>query len=206
MSDITPSAAAPVAPVADAAPVAPAAPEAPKTESGLPDDVLRIPSMRALLTGSPPAARIDPKRDSNLPELAIIKENTKPLLEAGFDFYQSKTTPDQVMFNTQFVSKKELEAADKAGKLDTIAPPFDELKSFFDQGISGETAPADAPADGAAALPAVSNTPVALPPQPAGSANKITQARLKNLAVGSPTSGPQPGAGRILNNILKPTV
>lgn len=194
ISDITPNAAAPVAPTEDEFKVN----EVPEREGdvAIPDAVLQVPYFRALLEGAPPAVRVG--FDEQFPEKALIEENAQDLIQAGFGFYRTKANDASVLFNTRFVSPKELAAADKAGKLDTIAPPFSELKGFFDQSLSGDAA--------APVAPAVNPTPVALPPQPAGSADKITAARLKNLAVGSPTSGPQPGAGRILNNILKTAV
>jgi hypothetical protein len=46
--------------------------------------------------------------------------------------------------------------------------------------------------------------PTAMPPAPTPS--RVTTQRKQNLTAGSPTSGPRPGAGRVLNEIMKPVV
>jgi len=175
------------------APSAPAVPEL-NPDATIPDEVLQIPEFRALLEGAPPAV-FAPKGDRS-PEVDIIEKNVNPLLEAGFGFYRTKDDAGSVLFNTRFVSGDEIKAADEAGKIATIAPPISELRDFFAKDLQGPeaTAPAAAPAQ-----PAVA-------PASSGVQNRLANARVKNLAPGSPTSGPVPGQGRILNNILKPSV
>jgi len=198
--DILPANNAPVAP--PAAPAAPTTPEpeakGKKGESLIPEEVLQFPVVRALLQGAPPAV-FSPTGDKS-PEAAVIGKNYKKLLEAGFGFYRAKD--GTVMFNNMFVSPAEIKLADEQGRLGDFAPPLSELNQTFDQFDQG----------GAAAAPGAAPAPVAgaagqpmAPPTPSVT-NRLTSARAKNATPGSPTSGPNPGAGRILNNILKSAV
>jgi len=204
-----------VAPAAGAAPAAaPAAPDGAQPTPGLltppydpkdeadatiPDDVLKIPAFRALLEGSPPAVIVKrPELEAN-PELQTIQQNVKPLLASGFGVYQAKDGQTAVFYNSRFIDGNALKIADDKGKLDTVAAPFADLKSHFDQALGPEGAAA-AP-EAAAPAPVASTTP----PAPAAQA-KLSTARLMSAAPGAPTSGPVPGQGRVLSQILKPAV
>jgi len=199
--DILPANNAPVAP--PAAPEAPTTPEAKpaKSEKGdsvIPEEVLQFPVVRALLKGAPPAV-FSPTGDKS-PEVAVIGKNYKKLLEAGFGFYRAKD--GTVMFNNMFVSPAEIKLADQEGRLGDFAPPLSELNQTFDQfdqgGAAAAPGAAPAPVSGAAGQPMAAPTPSVT--------NRLTTTRAKNATPGSPTSGPNPGAGRILNNILKSAV
>lgn len=176
----------------------PSAPETPSgTETGIPEDVLALPEFSGLLEGKP-AAVLVPKGFKS-PETDVIMAHSKELANAGFGFYPSADGKTSVFFNTQYLSPEDLQKADAAGKLAEIATPFEELKASFDS-VTGGT-----PAPEAGAAPAAA--PAALPAPAAPSLDKkLATARIKNVAPGSPTSGPSPGSGRILNAILKPTV
>jgi hypothetical protein len=57
--------------------------------------------------------------------------------------------------------------------------------------------------------PAVATPSGATPPAgapPTATPSRVTTQRKQNLTAGSPTSGPRPGAGRVLNEIMKPVV
>lgn len=181
-------------PEQDAAAVPPAS-EPASDSASLPDDVLAIPAMHGLLHGAP-AAIYSPNTRRPDPELAVIAKNADPLLNAGFGFYKSKDKKYSVLYNTAYITEDQLKKADADGNLTQVAAPFDQVKNSYDAAISGPTG-----APEGSAIPAASG-----PPIPVGAQKKITTARLKNLAIGSPTSGPVPGAGRILNNILKSTL
>jgi hypothetical protein len=174
------------------APVA-AAPEAPaaETSSELPDEVLQIPAISALLTGSPPATFAT--SESQSPELAVLEKNIEGLTNSGFGLYRSQDKSKIVLFNNLVITPDEIKEADASGKLESIAVPFDELNGAMAEGFQ-----AGAPNSSA---PAPAGTP------PSSSAQKKTQtARLKNVQAGSPTEGARPGQGRILNNIAKTVV
>jgi len=190
--DIVPAAGAP-APAAP--PTEPAAPAAPP----LPEEVLRIPAMNALLKGTPPA--VSAPVDLKTPEVESLRKNAPALSQAGFGFYRSKDGKKDVMFNLAYLDPGALRVADEKGQLDTIAPPITDLVSHFNDALSG------APA--APAAPAPSSPPPAPPVAPtgvSGAEKKLQTARIKNSQPGSPTSGPVPGQGRLLNNILKTAV
>lgn len=201
-----PTAQPPAAPIVD--PNAPAPVEQPTPGTGepaLPDEILKIPAFQALFAGAPPALsdNINAKR----PEAKLVAQNKDALMQSGIGFYRSLGGDVGVLFNQMYIHPEELKAADKAGKLLEIAPPFDS--------VNGETAKSgkNNPVINAKAPTGPKTAPVPAPPQfssggglPASSEAKLTGARIKNLQPGAPTSGPAPGAGRVLNSIFKGVV
>lgn len=173
-----------------------------ETEVTLPDEVLEIPAMYGLLNGAPPAIYADMKRQD--PQLKVLGDHAQELGQAGIGFYQSKDGQLGVLYNSAYVDEQQLQQADQAGKLTEVAAPYDEVTQSFN------AAAGLPPAAGAPQGPA--NAP--LQPTPTASGNpptsktqqKLATARVNNLNPGSPTSGPRPGAGRILNNIIKSAV
>ncbi len=205
IDEIVPKGSAPAASAPSPTPApAPEAAPAPESDADpvIPDEVLRIPAFGALLQGAPPAVRVPVGVES--PEVEVITRNRDALVNAGFGIYRTKDNSEGVFFNTQFISPEEIQLADQKGKLDEIAPPIDELKNFFDAELSKEGA---APAPGGPATPPTAAPATSMTPPAAPQAQKaIANSRLKNVALGAPTSGPAPGGGRLLNSILKPTV
>ena len=199
--------ASPVPTAASAAPVdvlsspagntAPANSESvPDTAAPLPPEVLELPAMYGLLHGAPPA--IYAPVDAQAPEFEVVAQYAPQLVEAGFGFYTSQDKKLGVVFNSTYVTEEQIREADKAGKLTEVAVPYETVRDQYGSAISGELLPA--------APPPVAPTVAAGSPPSARSQSKITTARVKNLSPGAPTSGPRPGAGRILNNIIKPVV
>lgn len=185
------------APVAETEATAPA-PAPADTEGDIPDEVLDLPEFAGLLEGKPAAVSNEVGKADPLG--AIIVKNIDALKDAGFGFYGSADKTLQVMFNTQFISGDEIKKADEDGKLQEVAVPLSELRSAYASVLGeGEAAPSATPA-----MPAISG-PMA-GPAPAGVQNRLGSARLRNLAVGSPTSGPSPGSGRLLNSLQKPVI
>lgn len=186
-------AAAPTAPAAEEIiPTAEAPAPAEDTTGDIPDEVLQIPMMRGLLEGKP--AAVYDVTGSKIPVMEAIPRNAKSLVNAGIGFYKSKDKALNVMFNTQFIPLSDIEKADKEGKLTEVAEPLGAVLSAYDSVLNEGAAPAAAPS----AMP-VSNTPA--PVQ-----RKLTTARLQNISLGTPTSGPAPGGGRVFNNVLKRAV
>jgi hypothetical protein len=216
---IDPSLIAPKAPVSPAPAPQPdpaetaSAPEAPAaTDSqNLPDELVQIPAMQAVLAGNPAAVSAPLAEFSKRPEAKIIIDNKDALVAAGFGLYRSLSGDVGVVFNTLHLHPDELKAADKAGKLQQLAPPFDQVNAS----VAG-AGPDTHPVLNAAEVPTgPKGPPMPNPPQmnsgamnhtPAAVQRTVATARTNNLNPGSPTSGPQPGAGRILNSILKPVV
>ena len=217
--------------VAPAAPVAPpvtpsatpdAAPAAPATPTGLPAALTKVPAIQGLLAGTPVAvsAPIEEFKDTEVGK-EIVK-NREALMNAGFGFYKSMKGGLAVMFNRFHIHGEDIKAADKAGKLQVIAPPFNQvdhaLSKMGGKHMVGKTVPAGfampspqtSPQPGAAMA---AGQPTSMDPAaPAGGQasgalqKRLLSARLTNQQPGAPTSGPAPGAGRLLNSILKPVV
>jgi hypothetical protein len=190
-----------------------------------------MPAMQALFAGAPPAlsAPIKDFTAKKRDEAKIIKDNLPGLQAAGMAFYKSLSGSLGVIYNQLHVHLQDLQAADKAGKLKLLAPDFDQIQHAVSK--SGTKNPvlavrgvpnafknpsAVAPPQVSAQLPPGGvgapggmNGPSSVPqarPAPAGVQRKLIAARMGNLQPGAPTSGPMPGAGRLLNAILRPVV
>jgi hypothetical protein len=184
----------------------PAAP-AGEQSAGLPEDLLRIPAVQALLVGQPGAVSASLADFAKRPEGQIIAANKDPLMAAGMGLYRSMKGDLGVLFNRLFVSDQEIMDADKSGTLMKLAPSFDEVNSQvskaggshpilnkeFQTPTGFKTSPPPAVSAGA---------PLSAPPAPP----KLVAGKARNIPLGSPTSGPKPGAGRLINQILKPVV
>lgn len=173
----------------------------------IPDEVLSLPPFRALLEGSPPAVKVTQEEFQADPAIKMIQGHSESLLYSGFGFYQPKDGNSSVIYNSRFIDGNALKIADDKGQLDKIATPYSELKNFFAENL-GE-AGVNPEASAAPVAPEVSAAPSSQPggaPAPDSSQTKLASARVRNLATGAPTSGPAPGQGRVLNNILKSTI
>lgn len=189
------TAAAPGAPAAEEiVPVTPVVEEV-AVEEELPDEVLQIPLIGGLLEGKP-AAIYEVKGQPKIPGMEAITKNIQGLANAGLNLYQSTDGTMAVLFNTQFVSLDKIKEADKAGTLTELAEPAAAVASAYDAVLGAPAAPAGS-APSASPAPQSPNTPIN---------KRLTTARLQNLEPGSPTSGPAPGGGRVLNNVLKRAV
>ena len=203
---VAPAAAAPAA--SPQAPVAPQQTAGAATEGDLPDELLQQPVMQALVAGSPGAVSANVEAATETEFGKLVGQFGQQMQQAGFGFYRSQDGNLGVVFNQLFVPPEDIQQADAAGTLTEIAPPLEAVE----QAILGD--PAANPvlsADGTPGGPAVSQPTGATPPAGAGGApsstpSRVTTQRKQNLTAGSPTSGPRPGAGRILNEILKPVV
>jgi hypothetical protein len=204
-----------IQPVADAAPVAPIEPQAaPSAEDeqpagpSLPEEVLKIPAMSALLQGAPPATYGPLK--SKMPEIETLSKHAQDLKNAGFAAFKSESMPGNfVLFNGLIIKPDEIMQADKSGQLDSVAVPFETLVNSFEsakkdaEGAPAEGAPPSEVAPGGAIAPPAGSS---VPPLPASAQRRTMSARVANLVPGSPTSGPAPGRGRVINAISKPVV
>lgn len=200
----------PTAAVADASTTEATA--APNQSKGLPDEILQIPAMQAVLAGKPAAVSASMAEFQKRPEAKAIITHKDALLQAGFGLYRSLAGDMGVVFNQLHMHPQELQEADKAGKLQEIAPPFDQVNDSV-----SKAGPEDHPIMTTGEVPAgPKGMPMPTPPQansrpmpapaPASVQNKLASARTKNIQPGSPTSGAQPGAGRLLNSVLKPVI
>lgn len=212
-----------------AASAAPVPPQSDESEAPvqLPPELLHIPAMQALVAGSPPAISAPIKEFASNPVGKLIVANKDLLQQAGMGFYRSMSGDIGVVFNMLHVHPQDLQAADKAGKLNVLAPPFDAInhavgksglrnpvlsRGAVPNGFKPPTPQSPAPA-GPAMNPAPKMPTPNLPkPGPApktpvsGLQRQIFDLRRDAVAPGTPTTGPAPGAGRLLNSILKPGV
>jgi hypothetical protein len=113
-----------------------------------------------------------------------------------------------VLFNRMAISDQEIMEADKAGKLIDIAPPFDVVNTETSKAGQKHPILSAKNPTGLKTAPVPSLTPPPIAPVEPAPPVSSKQAVQKNQALkpGGPTSGPSPGAGRILNNILKPVI
>lgn len=178
---------------------------------GLPKEVQNIPLVQWLSIGKPPAVRVLPQEF--YPELRPLVKNIGEVLKNGLSIYGSQTG-DAVLYNPLFIGPEELQAADQQGNLAQVIPSYGELTGqqppVLDAGtmkeVEGEITDAkrqladlQAPPTAAPASMGAPSVPK-LPPPP----KPLTASRLKGLMPGSPSSGPVPGGGRILNALLTP--
>lgn len=211
-SDVQPQAPA-AAPAAAAAPNPSQPPiDTPQEQAeGLPEAILKLHPIQAMIAGTPAAVSMPIKEFSKLPEAEELVKNADALKSAGFNFYKSLSGTTGVIYNALHVHPQDIQNADKAGKLEQIAPPWNHVAHVISKAGLNHPALARTGVPQAMATP----TPVAPPqagsgllpkPEPASAAKKQATARLLALQPGSPTSGPSPGSGRLLNSILKPVV
>ncbi len=179
---------------ADIVPASQEPPAASESTAAIPDEVLEIPTMFGLLNGAPPAVWAETGRKD--PEIQTVVKNVKPLEESGLGFYKSKDNKVTVMYNSAFIDQSELVKADDAGTLTQLVPSYDSVRKNAESAISGQVP---------GALPGVPAQAAGSTPSSATQKSLATK-RANNLQVGAPTSGPVPGSGRILSNILKPTI
>lgn len=182
------------------------APEAEAPDVTLPPELLKIPAMQALMTGKPGAASVNFKTDKALAIAKDVFAHKDNLLKAGFGLYRATDGDTGVLFNQLYVHPDEIKQADANGTLLDIAPPLRDLNSKIS--TAGH---ADHPVlnhDGVVPqgfkVAPVPNVPQSQPAvAPAGSAalRKALTAKIAGLSPGAPTSGPQPGAGRLLNSL-----
>ena len=182
-----------------------ATPASSEPTTQIPEEVLQIPAVYGLLNGAPPAVYVERTRKD--PEIQTVVKHQKELVDSGFGFYQTKNGKYTVFYNGAYVSPDELKKEDEAGTLTETVAYYDDVKQSFDSAVNGT------PAGGTETLPgepvATAAPPAATPggsPPSSRVQNTLATARVNNLNPGSPTSGPVPGRGRILNNVLKSAI
>lgn len=193
------------APAPEPAPSEQPAPEA--KDAALPDELLKVPALQAVFAGQPPAVSAPIKDFQKRPEAKLIAENKDALMQAGMGLYRSLSGDLGVIFNQLRINPQQLVEADQAGKLTEVAPSFDQVgqevsKSGLKHPVLNASAAPSAPMSaGAPSVPQAANMPA---PAPASVQKSVEDKRTTSLSTNKPTSGPRPGAGRLLNSILKP--
>lgn len=188
-------------------------PPAPAPTGGveLPDELLKIPAVQAITAGQPAAFSALLTEFEKLPEAVIIADNKDSLMKAGYSFYRSLDGNFGVVLNQLFVSPDEIKAADQAGTLQEIAPPFTELNAAIgssggDNPVLQENArPSGFKIGSAAAAPAPPSVSKSKPP-PAGVQKTLASKRSQNMQPTSPTAGAGAGQGNLLRSIMRPVL
>lgn len=178
--------------------------------TALPPELLQIPAMQALVAGQPAAVSGTIADFSKRPEGKLIASNKGPLMQAGMGFYRSLGGDLGVIFNRFYLSDEEIQAADKAGTLAEIAPPFESVNTSTQQaGLNNPSFNHQGPPGGfkTAPVPQVPQSSTTIPNEPPASLQrKAMAAKVSNAKPTGPLSAPAPGAGSLLRDILKPVV
>lgn len=198
--------------------VTPAAPE-PANPFNLPPDVARVPVVQMVSLGQPPAVRIGP--GEYYPELEVVVDNTDVLLQSGLDIYGAQDK-SMIFFNPLVVTVEELQHLDQTGQLPDAVPDYAALTGSMPQEIpdgkvgelvdKGDQMATKLTSLGGSEQPAApveqsSGMPTPVPAPPPGVQRAAANNQVQNLQAmsGSPTSGPRPGGGRLLNALMRPT-
>jgi hypothetical protein len=167
--------------------------------------LLQQPVMQALMAGSPPAVSANVEAAAQTEFGQLVSQFGPQLQQAGFGFYRSQDGNLGVVFNQLQLPPEELQAADQQGRLQEVAPPLEAVE----QAVLGAPEANPVLSAGGAGAPAVAAPSAPAAPvggAPAATPSRVTTQRKQNLSAGSPTSGARPGAGRVLNAIMKPVV
>lgn len=163
----------------------------------IPDNVLKIPAMAALLKGSLTAiSALRGGASAKDPDLQAVMQAAPALADAGFSFYRGKTR--DVISNSLKVDPQVIEKADQADLLDDVAAPWEQLKAID---LSGAKQPKPVVAAPVVAAPVVA--PVV---ESTGANTAATLAGAQNLQPKPPADQVRPGAGTVANLLVKRAV
>lgn len=169
----------------------------------------KVPALQAVFAGQPPAISVPTKSED--PNLKLIWDDREQLMKTGIAFYKALSGDLGVIFNALRLHPEAVKQADKEGRLLEIAPPYTEVEKMVagapvhplqmvDQ--DEELVPPQPPQ----MTPPQSANGVLVPPAPAGTVKRLQAERIKSTVPGGPTSGMRPGAGRVLNSLMKATL
>lgn len=187
---------------------APAASTEDKDGDGIPDAIMQIPALAAVIAGQPAAVSAPIETFAKRPEGQAIVQHKDQLLKSGLNLYRSLSGDVGVLFNQFYIAPEDLQAADKAGKLSEVAPDFDTINGEVAKSGQNHPALTAKGPGGAFATPKVQTPPQssAMPTASTPAQVKAAEQRMQNMAPKSPTKTANPGAGKLLNAILKPVV
>lgn len=195
---------------ATSAPVEPVTPSPTqdKNKDGIPDAILEIPALQAVIAGSPPAVSASIETFSKRPEGQAIVKAKDQLFKAGLNLYRSLSGDTGVLFNQFYIAPEDLQAADKAGRLAEVAPSFDQINDQVAKSGQNHPALTAKGPGGAFATPKVQTPPqsTAMPTAATSAQRKMADQRVENLSPAPLNKQANPGAGKLLNAILKPVV
>jgi len=182
----TPAAEAPV----EAAP----AEEAPAADLGKLKS-FKNPAIQAVFAGQPAAVSTPVKNED--PAIKTAWDERDALSQAGIGFYKSLGGDVGVIFNALFLPEDQLKAADAAGQLLQVAPPYtDVAKSVTSAGpenhplLNAQTPPA--PPAASPPSPRQTGSGVLTPSAPKSTLRRLQSERVKALTPGGPTEFKHP--------------
>jgi hypothetical protein len=193
-------------------PKSPTAPKqsaaADKNRDGIPDEILELPAFQALFAGAPPAVSASIDALSKRPEGELLAKHKDSLMKAGLNLYRSLSGDLGVIFNQLYIAPEDIQAADKAGRLTEIAPPFDAVTEQISKSGDGNPVLSAKGPTGGFPTPTPQTPPQgAAMPAPANAQQaRMAQQRAESLTPKAPTKRPAPGAGKLTNAILKPVI
>jgi len=146
------------------------------------------PPFSDVVAGTVPAVAVPPIHKDTEPDpvQSFVIQNLDTLTKAGLDYFEASNATT-VVFNPAKISEAQLAKADKAGKLNEVAPI-----AALPQGAAG------APAEGAPAPEAAPLAPVQAPAAPAG----VGRTRLANVQPPGPGIKPNPVPGQLAKRAL----
>jgi hypothetical protein len=170
--------------------------------------------MQGLVAGAPAAVSMDISQFAKTEPGKLIAANADGLQEAGVGFYHSMRGDIGVLFNQLHMHPADLQAADKAGKLASVAPPWSKVDHALSKAgaahpaLGHRGAPAAPPMATPLPPPQVATGAIQPPgkPLPAKAQNQLLQARIAATQPAAPTGGPAPGQSQLLNRVLKPII
>jgi len=183
----------------------------------LPPAVANVPAVKLVSIGAPPAVRVGP--GEYYPEIDPVIDHMDTVLSSGLDVYHAMDN-SMVLFNPLFIQEAELQYLDQNGQLQDVVPdygqvtgnqpqeiPDDQIAAFVDRGdaMAAKLNELSGPGEEEVSVqPAGQPTPVPQPSPAEQAAVVDNQSRAMRAFGGSPTSGPHPGGGRLLNALLQP--
>jgi hypothetical protein len=179
--------------------------------------VANVPAVKLVSIGAPPAVRVGP--GEYYPEIDPVIDHMDTVLSSGLDVYHAMDN-SMVLFNPLFIQEAELQYLDQNGQLQDVVPdygqvtgnqpqeiPDDQIAAFVDRGdaMAAKLNELSGPGEEEVSVqPAGQPTPVPQPSPAEQAAVVDNQSRAMRAFGGSPTSGPHPGGGRLLNALLQP--
>lgn len=170
----------------------------------IPPAVAENPVVKDVLSGKIPGVLV--RAGMNYPKANELAKDPQVLLDLGMQFYLSQAE-DIVVYNPTKISEEELQAAEQQGVLDKIVPDYGIISGEAPEKPSKKEAKAEVtPTKAAKAVPYSTEVLPSTKPPPAKVQNKLATDRLAalNVAKAGPTSGPVPGAGRVVNTLATP--
>lgn len=172
-----------------------------------PDEAAQIPPVKQIVEGEIPGVYVNASEKDD-PLWSFLKINLPVIGKLGLGVYKSADSSKVALFNPETVP--DIKSLDAQGQLDSQLVPFSQFAGQkVDLGaLRGQPkTEATGSTTDLGVQPAASPTPAQpIPSTPPATGKKLATTRLANLTPDQPTEGPRPGAGRLINGLLKRAV